>query len=169
MPRRNVTRCPRRGSSATIDYIEEVVLTHGHAWGVAAWEELLRSRHAFARAWGRWRDELTARWIAAYPGSRPMAAYVTGEIPAPDLAHELPALRHPVILEGTVVIADRGHWHRQVAELEYLDGLGLLDDGEYALAVERLDGPDPVGTHRYRSVADEGEKSTYATRLPAVE
>lgn len=169
MPRRTAPRCRRRTAAGTLDYTDELVLLHGHAFGVRSWEELLRSRHAFARAWGAWREELTARWRAAYPGSRPMAAYVTGEIPAPDLAHELPALRHPVILEGTVVIADRGHWHQYAAELEYLDGLGLVDDDEYALAVERLDGPDPTSVHRYRSVADEGEKSTYATRLPAVE
>lgn len=156
MPRRNVARCARRSAPDTIDTITELVLLNGHAWGIAEWEELLRSRHAFARAWTTWGEELTARWCEAVPGSRPLGAYIAGDIAPPALAHEWPACRHPVRLEGRVVIVDRGAWHRQVAELEHLDRLGLIDDDEHEAAVARLESEYPTGMCRYQNLADDG-------------
>lgn len=149
MPRRTVNRCARRADGQAIDETTELLLTHGHCFGVAAWEQPLQARSELARLWNRWGDLLTARWIQAYPGSRPMALYLLGELPAPTWRHELPALRHPVRVGGELAIADRA-WHGRRVELEHLDELGILADDERELAITRVDGPDPRAPRLYR-------------------
>lgn len=157
MPRRVVTRCTRRGAADTIGQLDELLLRSGHAFGVATWEAAMQSRADYLRLWRRWADEITDRWIDAYPGSRPMAMYVLGELPAPAWRHELPALRQPVVLAGRVVIEDRG-WHGQDIEVEHLASIGQLDDDEHDRAVERLESDDPLGHRRYRPLADGSPK-----------
>lgn len=154
MPARKVTRCGRRYGLDQIGEIDELVLCNGHAWGVRAWEVALDSEDTLAHLWKRWGEELTARWRDAFPGSRPIAGYLVGEIPPPAWAHELPALRYPVRVGGRVVIADRG-WHLREEELEHLVGLGLVDDDEHDRALDRLDRPhDHLA---YRPLAIRGE------------
>ena len=154
MPRRTVQKCGRRGvAGGGLDITDEVCLTQGHAWGVAAWEWPLRSRADFARLWSRWGDEITRRWIEAYPGSRPAGCYLAGDIQPPAWKHELQPLRSPVRLGREVVIEDRA-WQRREAELDHLVELGIVDDDEYQAAIERLDGPDPTCGRRYRHVSD---------------
>jgi hypothetical protein len=153
MPKRVVTKCPIRTTAADqLDRTVEMNLTDGHAFG--PWD--LHTRVEFSGPWARWRDEITARWVEAFPGSRPMAAYILGEIEPPTWQHKLPGLRHPMrpIAGVEVRIADRG-WHRTYEELVHLDQLGLIDDDEWNRAIERLDREDAHYSERYRSIADE--------------
>jgi hypothetical protein len=153
MPRKILTKCSRRGSAGdTLDEQVESNLTCGHCFG--HWD--LRSRVEFARPWTIHGEEIVRRWRAAYPGSRPMAMYVLGEIEPPTWKHEWPALRHPLrAIEGcTVEIADTG-WHKTPAELEHLAALGLIDRKERRAAERRLDERDWSYHGRYASISRE--------------
>ena len=150
MPRRTAVKCGRRGCRREeLDPLIELALCYGDAFG--PWD--LRARDDFARPWAAWGDEITARWIAAFPGSRPMAAYVLGDLEPWAWEHELPALRHPLPpIAGVEVVIDRGG-HRREQEVDHLRRLGLLDRRELAAALERLAAPDPTYHGRYSPVA----------------
>jgi hypothetical protein len=153
MPRKILTKCSRRGSTDdTLDDVVEMNLTGGDCFG--HWD--LRTRVEFARPWERWGAEITARWRAAFPGSRPMACYILGEIEPPTWMHEWPALRHPLrAIEGcTVRIADTG-WHKSEHELAHLDALGLIDRKEWRAAERRLDERDWSYHGRYPQISRE--------------
>ncbi|NCY01535.1 MAG: hypothetical protein EBX36_01145 [Planctomycetia bacterium] len=75
MPRRAVQKCIRRHVGQTIDTTDELCLIWGHCFQVADWERPLQSRAEFSRLWNRWGEEITRRWIAGYPGSRPAGLY----------------------------------------------------------------------------------------------
>jgi hypothetical protein len=154
MPRRTVQKCTRRHAGETIDLPDELCLMFGHAFGITEWEKPLQSRADFSRLWSRCGDEITKRWIEAYPGSRPAGCYLAGQIQPPDWKHELPPLRSPVKLGREVVIEDRA-WQRREIELDHLVELGIVDDDEYQAAIERLDGPDPTCGRRYRHVSND--------------
>lgn len=154
MPRRTVQKCSRRHAGERLDVTTEYCLTVGHAFDVRDWEEPLRSRAEFARLWSRWGDSITPRWIEAFAGSRPLGLYLTGAIEPPDWRHEHPALRHPVVIGGEVVIEDRT-WHLGEVELDHLVELGVVDERERRLAIQRLDEPDARYHSRYRQLADE--------------
>jgi hypothetical protein len=147
MPRRTVNRCQRRGAHGTIRLTAEVDLTLGHVFGVAGWE--LATLRELAAEWRTWGDEITRRWIAGYPGSRPFAWYTLGLI-AP--------CRYPLRpVEGcTVTIPDTG-WHNTRHELDHLVEIGVVDAAEHHAAVERWRGPDPRAPSRYRSLAEQAE------------
>ena len=105
MPRKILGKCSRRGAAGdALDEQVESNLTCGHCFG--HWD--LRSRVEFARPWAIHGDEITRRWRAAFPGSRPMAMYILGLVEPPTWKHEWPALRHPLrAIEGSSVeIAD---------------------------------------------------------------
>jgi hypothetical protein len=153
MPRRTAPRCPVRGSADdTLDDIVEVNLTGGDCFG--HWD--LRSRVAFARPWAIWGDEITRRWRAAFPGSRPMAAYILGEIEPPTWTHSIAALRHPLrAIEGSSIeIADTG-WHKTAHELEHLLALGQIDIAERRAATRRLADADWSCCGRYHAISRE--------------
>jgi hypothetical protein len=154
MPRRVAPKCGRRHAGGRLSVTDELCLTDGHAFGVLAWEEVLRSPAAYRRLWSRWGEEITRRWITAFPGSRPMGCYLAGEIEPPAWRHELPPLRHPVKIAGEVVIADRA-WHKGEVELDHLDDLGLIDDEEWRLATERLARSDARFASNYQCLADD--------------
>jgi hypothetical protein len=156
MPRRTVNRCQRRGARGTIRTTTECDLIWGHVFGVAAWE--MHTLREIAAEWRTWGDEITARWIAAYPGSRPFALYVLGQIPPCPWRHEWPACRRPLRpIEGCTVVIPDAAWHNMPRELEHLVELGIVDEDEYQAAVERWRGPDPRAPSRYRSIADQAE------------
>jgi hypothetical protein len=138
MPRRNAPTCRLRSPDDRIDATVEINLTRGDCFGIGD----LTSRSAFAAAWDDWGDELLPRYVAQFPGSRPMAAYILGEIEPPTWTNPIPLCRHPFrsIDGGTVRLADTS-WHRGRAELEHLDALGLIDDDEWEAAVARLAAP----------------------------
>jgi len=152
MPRRTVSKCGRRHAGESLDITAELCLTQGHAFGVADWEEPLRVPAEFRRLWSRWGAEITARWIEAYPGSRPIGVYLAGEIEPPAWRHSLDALRHPVRLAGRIVIEDRS-WHVGEIELDHLVESGVVGDRERRLAVQRLDELDARYHDRYRRLA----------------
>jgi hypothetical protein len=138
MPRRTAPTCRRVSSREMVDATVEINLIRGDCFGFAD----LTTRAAFAVAWSDWGDELLPRYVAQFPGSRPMACYILGEIEPPTWTNPIPLCRHPFrsIDGGTVRLADTT-WHRRRAELEHLDALGLIDDDEREAAVARLAGP----------------------------
>jgi hypothetical protein len=152
MPRRVVTKCRRVGDIETIDQTVEMNLAWGHAFG--PWD--IHTRAEFARGWRRWGDEITRRWIGAFPGSRPMAVYLLGLVVPPDHVHELPGLRRPMRpIDGVEnPIADTS-WHKLHPEFDHLVALGLVDRKERTAAIERLDSAWPTDPRRYRSLYDE--------------
>jgi len=154
MPRRAAPKCGRRYAGERLDCTAELCLTTGDAFGVRDWEIALQSPAEFRRLWRAWGREIVSRWITAFPGSRPLGCYLVGEIVPPAWRHEYPALRHPVRIAGEVVIADRG-WHCGEVELDHLDDLGLIDDEERRLAIERLAGSDARLYRRYRCLSDD--------------
>lgn len=154
MPRRTVTKCSRRHAGDRPEETDELCLVWGHCFGVTAWERPLQSQAEFTRLWGRWGAEIARRWIAAYPGSRPLGCYLAGEIEPPAWRHENPVLRHPVSVGGVVVLDDRA-WHCREMELDHLVELGLVDDDEYEAAIERLDAHEPTPRHRYVGLAQD--------------
>jgi len=154
MPRRVAPRCARRNTPADqLDQAVELNLIWGECFG--PWD--LRSRADFARPWAVWGEEITRRWIEGFPGSRPMAAYLLGEIAAPVWKPGPPLHWRPLRrIEGIDVVMP-GNWHKQLAELEHLDGLGLIDDDEWDRAIERLDSSNATDHQRYHAIYDEQE------------
>lgn len=153
MPRKILSKCARRGSAGdTLDELVEMNLTEGDAFG--HWD--LRTRVEFARPWATWGEEITRRWRAAFPGSRPMAAYILGDIEPASWVHEWPALRRPLrSIEGcTVEIADCG-WHKTEVELRHLDDIGLIDAKERREAERRLAATGWSDYSRYEQIARE--------------
>lgn len=160
MPRRPGPKCARRSSpESRLDRTVEMNLVDGSAFGVFD----IHTRGEFARPWAKWGDEITRRWIVGFPGSRPMAAYILGEIPAPTWQHKLPGLRRPLrpIAGLEVAIYDMG-WHKLAPELEHLAAIGLVDDHEYELAAARLASRDATYHARYASLADEHDAAARA-------
>jgi hypothetical protein len=151
MPARIAPRCPLRGTlDDRLDELVELNLVSGDAFG--HWD--LRTIAEFRRPWATWGEQITARWIAAFPGSRPFAAYILSEIPPATWQHEFPALRRPLRrIEGcTVQIPDCG-WHKLLPELEHLDALGLIDRQERLAALKRFNEPDWYYHGRYQRIA----------------
>lgn len=151
MPRRFVNKCPVRGATADqLEAVAEMNLTDGECFGCFDFDTHLE----FSRPWSIWREEITRRWIAGFPGSRPMAAYILGEIEPPTWLNKWPILRRPLrpIRGVDVRIADCG-WHKTVHELEHLDRLGLVDNEEWNAAVDRLDRRDWRDYTRYVQIA----------------
>jgi hypothetical protein len=151
MPRRTIAKCNRRNMAPEhLDRMIEWNLCDGDGFG--PWD--LKTRHQFARPWARWRDEITRRWRAAFPGSRPMAAYILGEIPAPDWQAGWRPMRP---IDGVTVVLPDTLFHKQLPELDHLDALGLVDDDEWNQAIDRLEAADATYHARYQSIADEQE------------
>ena len=151
MPRRTVQRCTRRSVAAgQLDATIETNLLYGECFGAFDIEQ----RIDFVRPWLAWREELTARWVEAFPGSRPMAAYLLGEIAPPVWQHKLPPFRKPMrpIAGINVTISDTG-WHRGMPEVDHLVEIGIVDDDEHDRAIERLASLDPIDSRRYRKIA----------------
>lgn len=141
-------RCPRRTADDRIDLTVETNLVDGHCFQFAD----LTTRAAFAVAWDDWGDLILPRYVSTFPGSRPFALYVLGELPPPAWVHPDPLRRHPFrhIEGGTVRMADTT-WHQRREELEHLDALGLIDADEWDRAVARLE--SPLGTFRYEHLS----------------
>ena len=153
MPRKILSKCLRRGNAGdTLDDLVEINMTCGECFG--HWD--LKTRAEFARPWAIWGDEITKRWRAAFPGSRPMAAYILGEIEPATWKHEWPALRHPLRpIEGcSVEIADCG-WRKTEHELAHLRRLRLVDAAEVRAAERRLAEVGWSDYSRYEQIATE--------------
>jgi hypothetical protein len=51
---------------------------------------VIRELSMWAREWGVWRDRILPKFIAAFPGRRPAAAYIVGELPLRPMQCALP-------------------------------------------------------------------------------
>jgi len=155
VPRRTVSRCPTRATGADGPRITlpiEENLTAGSCWGFADFRTLAE----YQTTWHLFGAEITRRWITAFPGSRPLAAYIVGEITPPDWVHPDPVLRHPLHeITGLTVAIDTA-FHRNQFEFDHLLDLGLIGDAERQLAEERLDSPGATHFARYRPLHREG-------------
>ncbi len=163
MPPRTAPKCRRRGTTDHIDQLVEFNLCHGHGFG--PWD--IATRHEFAREWRRWGAEITRRWVEAFPGSRPMAAYIVGEIPPPvfEPEHDEHRPRPLRPIEGIEVVIDDTTFHMGERELRHLVALGIVGKREERLALARLDGPDPTYHGRYRSIYRDRPEPASARRI----
>jgi hypothetical protein len=65
----------------------EYQLEHALLFGVgSAGNVVLRELIVWQREWSEWRDTIMPKFNEAFPGRRPAAAYITGEIPQRPLA-----------------------------------------------------------------------------------
>lgn len=140
MPKRNTTKCTPKGMGPTITMPVEANLTRGDAW--SCWD--FTSIAEFRDAWSSFGPIVTERWCKSVPGSRPMAAYVTGEIPPWSWTHPTPCLRHPLRrIDGVALVLDTAG-HTTEHEFHHLVELGVIDADERRLALARLASPERV-------------------------
>ena len=135
MPRtkRVIRRRYVEGSEILCSEIEESLLFGKGILGTAL---ELRTVEDWQRLWHRWGKVILAKALKAFPGTRPFAAYVTGEIP------ERPVLAEPPLVNGffKLYVPGRngiGRWHHrysepfQQSEPHYLHDLGVIDADEW--------------------------------------
>lgn len=80
--------------SGPLDYQTEHALLFGLG---SSGNVVIRELPVWAREWATYRDRLLPKFIAAFPGRRPAAAYITGELPLRPMQTPLPlssTLRH---------------------------------------------------------------------------
>jgi hypothetical protein len=130
----------------TIGLDVESNLMWGHFFGIGDIEDF----HTLQANWRTFGKAITERWIEAFPGSRPMAAYLCGDIPPWVWENPTESSRHPIrSIRGLQVTLDTSG-HMLEPELEHLEQLGLLTDEEWKAADRRLDDPYPTNLSRYR-------------------
>jgi hypothetical protein len=78
---------PARGHFDRIAYPLEHALLFGKG---PHGDIVIRELSMWAREWAAGRDRILPKFIAAFPGRRPAAAYITGEIPLRPMLVELP-------------------------------------------------------------------------------
>jgi hypothetical protein len=117
----------------------EYQLEHAMLFGVgSAGNVVLRELIVWQREWSEWRDTILPKFIGAFPGRRPAAAYIVGEIPQRPLGLALP-LAHPYRSTRCVYVnaGDYGFTYAdlpepfQADEGRHLYELGLIDDAEF--------------------------------------
>lgn len=140
MPRRKTVKCESKGAGK-LHPREETNLVLGHCWGFGD----IESRSELSQLWTRWGEALTERWAEAFPGSRPVCAYLVGGLPLWETAKTKKFTR---TLDGKDVFFDE-LGHQDLPELEHLEAEGLLFPGELELAKARLEEPYPNAFSRY--------------------
>lgn len=96
----------------------------------------LRTVEDWQRLWHRWGKVILAKALKAFPGTRPFAMYVVGQIP------ERLVLAEPPLVNGffKLYVPGRngvGRWHHRYpepfmqSEPHYLHDIGLIDDCEW--------------------------------------
>jgi hypothetical protein len=78
------------GQTEVLDWMIEETLLHGYPLAVDTWATLA-TIDEWHVAWDRWRDVILPKCIKHRPGTRPVAMYVTGEIPRRELAINVPS------------------------------------------------------------------------------
>ena len=135
MPRA-VARIRKRWSEGTDVLCSEVEETLLRGRGVLGVAIELRTVEDWQRCWEKWRSTIMPKALEHFPGSRPVACYVTGEIPMrpvvvdPPLSHNW--FRHYLpSRNGTGLwLCDYPEPYMQ-AEVNYLTDLGIVDDEEF--------------------------------------
>jgi hypothetical protein len=125
----------------------ELDLVAGDAFGVFD----IGSREEYVEAWRLHRDAILPAWIASFPGSRPVAAYIDGELPPWKWRHRRHISRR--MLRDDLGVQMDLNGHRTDVELQHLADIGVLDEAEIALAEARLSKPDNDLLSRYQRVA----------------
>jgi len=121
------------GETEVLGYELERSLLHGFGCIGTAIE--LRTLDDWQRHWARWRDTIMPKALEHCPGTRPLACYVTGEIPA------RPVLTQPPLSNNyfKLYVPGRngtGEWHHDYPEpymqreADYLRDLGIVDADE---------------------------------------
>lgn len=104
-------------------------------------------RHAaiWKREWREWRETILPKFKAAFPGRRPAAAYIAGELPMRPVQMEMP-LTHPKRDRNSVYVIgedNSGFWYRdwpepyQRDESRWLYEIGEIDGTELRAAATR--------------------------------
>jgi len=130
--------CPSPGHVGRLAY----PLEHALLFGLGPHDEVvIREVSMWAREWAAVRDRILPKFIESFPGKRPAAAYITGELPLRPLLRELPLasrLRHMRCVY--VNCGDDGFTYAdlplpyQAHEAFHLRELGIIDDDEFAKA-----------------------------------
>lgn len=98
---------------------------------------VIRELCMWAQEWSQWRDVIVPKFIAAFPGKRPAAAYITGELPLRPIQVELPL--SSVLREKRCVYVNCGDDGFMYADLpepfqrdeaRHLRDVGVIDDAE---------------------------------------
>lgn len=100
---------------------------------------VIRHQEVFAREWQQWRSVILPKFIEAFPGRRPAAAYITGELPLRPVEIEIPADHPARDRRRLYVIADdrNGFWYCdwpepfQRDEAAWLYEIEAIDRAEY--------------------------------------
>ena len=138
----------RRHASVTetLDSPTQWNLCWGHFFGVRD----ITSRAHFAEAWRRYGVPFLDRYIAAYPGSRPMVCYLLdlADLVAPLSWHPNPKLRHFLHVDGLDDPVETSS-HLGYMELKTLVDANLISSTEIALANKRLESTNYASPHRF--------------------
>jgi hypothetical protein len=135
--------------AATAELVEELVGMP--AMGVLPWQlehallfgtgsgggVIIRELIVWQREWSEWRDRILPKFIKAFPGRRPAAAYICGELPQRPLGFELP-LSHRYRGERCVYVIDGDNGFTycdlpepyQRDEARHLHAAGVIDGDE---------------------------------------
>ena len=113
--------------------VEHALLFGTGSGGVVVIRELI----VWHREWSEWRDRILPKFIKAFPGRRPAAAYICGELPQRPLGFELP-LSHRYRGERCVYVidGDDGFMYRDLPEpyqrdeARHLYAAGVIDADE---------------------------------------
>lgn len=118
------------------DYQTEHALLFGLG---SAGQIVIRELDVWRREWAEWRDTILPKFIAAFPGKRPAAAYIVGEIPLRAIDVDLP-LASPLRQTRCVYVVDReandGFTYADLPEPYQRDeswhlfDAGVIDEGE---------------------------------------
>ena len=145
------------GQTEVLDYETEECLVYGYPVTLDTLATM-RSLDQWQAAWSRWRDVVMAKVLEYRPGTRPVAAYVCGEIPRRELRINLPestGWRH-IEVRGRDGKLTR-HWLDAPTtfldpEWKHLQRLGLCDADElrrHRAWVRRGDDPYPLEASLY--------------------
>lgn len=147
------------GHTEVLDWEIEETLLRGEPkmFGPPAW---LRTIEEWRREWSRWRGVILPKCIEHCPGTRPVAMYVCGEIPARTLAVPLPPShrwRHVEVQHPGNEI--RKHWLNvpppfMEPEARHLYREGIIDAAELRRhrewAAQRAAGRESSAVDTYR-------------------
>ncbi len=118
----------------------EYELEHCLLFGKGSGGQLvIRHLELFEREWRRWREVILPKFVTAFPGRRPAAAYITGEVPLRPVQIEMPQCNPIRDSRSLYVIGDdgTGFWYRdwpepyQRAERLWLNDIDAIDRAEF--------------------------------------
>jgi hypothetical protein len=114
----------------------------------SAGQLVIRHQDLFSREWRTFKKVILPKFIECFPGRRPAAMYITGELPMRPLRIEMP-LCHPLrdLRSLYVIGADgEGFWYRdwpapyQQGEASWLYEIDQIDKAEMEAATRRTRG-----------------------------